>query len=203
MKLPTSISLPNEPWLEKWARLWRFRKTRDYIATLLEEKKNITLIDFGCGQDTLYYTYLSEEFPKGISKVSYIGIDPLIKSRTKKNHRIVKSQFEKIKLTEKADVIVMLAVIEHVDDPSHLLLNALRLLKPNGIILATTPSPFSKPILEFFSSILGIISKREIDEHKRYPTRESLLAMIPKKYRACTSHEYFEFGLNNFIVISL
>lgn len=205
MKLRTLISLKNEPLLEKWARFFRFTKVDFVIQEKISSKKKITLIDFGCGQDILYYKYIVNIFPEIIDKLTYIGIDPLVDSQVLqhyKNVKLINKKFEVAKLSEKADVIVLFAVLEHVEDPTNLLHAATKLLKPDGVIVITTPSPLARYPLEFFSYVLGIIAKREIDEHKRYPDRAFLLGLRKKLKGLVFSQEYFELGLNNLCVVS-
>lgn len=206
MKLLSSISLPDEPWLEKWARFLRYKQADIFIEQKVQ-KENSTLIDFGCGQDILYHKYLRHTFPLISQKMRYIGIDPLLPKSEKRGHNVelFKSTFEKSLLNTKAEVITMFAVIEHVDDPYVLLSNACRLLKPGGILIATSPSPLAQLPLEFCCYILGIISKREIDEHKRYPTKKSLMHLVERlqknKVNIRATHRYFELGLNNLLII--
>ncbi len=208
LKSPTLISLPHEPWLEKWARLWRFAKIVPYMGHLFSRtKEDVTLIDFGCGQDTLLYTYLLAEFPDSVRRLHYIGVDPLIATEKKYNNvQILRKKFETVSLPQKADVITMFAVLEHVDDPVLLLKKALTSLRTDGRIIITTPSPRAKLILEFLAYGIGYISKREIDEHKRYPTRDSLFGYVKtlqhEGFFITAHHEYFECGLNNLFVIT-
>lgn len=99
----------------------------------------------------------------------------------------------------------MFAVLEHVDDPASLLAVAYEKLKDHGSIIATTPTWLAKPILEFLSSVIGVISPREIQEHKQYFSKQSLeeLARALPNQRNCTwSHRYFELGLNNVLVVN-
>lgn len=201
MKLLSSISSPTEPVLEKWARLFRYTKGDSLVAKIIQGKKEVTILDLGCGQDTQYYHYLIKTFPELKNRLRYIGVDPLIKPRKTKNTEIIASKFETIKLNQKADIVCLFAVLEHVDDAGELIRKALSLTKSDGVVIATTPTPLAQIPLEFFSAVLNIISKREIDEHQRYPTRRSLLAIkLPRG--ASVHHEYFEFGLNNYFVVS-
>lgn len=204
MRLRTLISLKTEPSLEKWARLFRYTKANEVLERQLSRKKSITLIDFGCGQDILYYKFITQVFPEAKNRLKYIGVDPLLKKATSPDKSVIllKSKFENVKLTEKADVITMFAVLEHVDDAAFLLQNAAKLLKPTGIIIITTPSPLARFPLEFLSYEMGVIARREIDEHKRYPDRTFLLKLNQKLSGLTLTQEYFEMGLNNFCLVS-
>lgn len=191
--------------LEKWARFFRYAKADFVVQEKLNKQGKITVIDFGCGQDILYYKYLINSFPEMRDKLIYIGIDPLINPKTAnlhKNVKLVNKKFETTKLSEKADIIALFAVLEHVDNPSKLLQAAAKLLKPDGVIVITTPSPMARYPLEFFSGVLGIIAQREIDEHKRYPDRNYLLGLQKYLDNLFFFQEYFELGLNNLCIVS-
>lgn len=169
----------------------------------------IRLVDYGCGQDILFKKYFDSTYPSLASRIHYIGLDPLITITSSSNTNdieIIRSRFEKVKLQDKVDITIMLAVLEHVDDAAQLLEVALENTKKGGIIVGTTPSPLAKLPLEFLSYTLGIISTREIEEHKRYPTRQSInnaLQQISTNsgFKLYHTHHYFEFGLNNYFLI--
>lgn len=208
-KLLSTISLPNEPLLEKWARLFRFQAVVPRIVSYLSSHSGlVTLVDFGCGQDILLKKYLDFLHPTLSHRIRYIGIDPLVKTKTvAAGVEIIKEQFESVRLKQKADIVVMLAVLEHVDSMESLLSHATSLIKPHGFVIGTTPTPIAKYFLEFFSHQLGVISVREINEHKRYPTEKTIAAALnalqqKEKRRVILSHSYFELGLNNLFVLS-
>lgn len=197
LRLPILISLPNEPLLEKWARLFRFLATYQTVHSILSEKKTAWVLDIGCGQDILYYKFL-----KIVARdhFRYVGIDPLIIPKKGKGYEIRKATFEESAISQKFDVIVMHAVLEHVDDPKSLLKFAIKHLSPDGKIVVTTPTPGAQKLLEFLAHYIGILSAREIDEHKNYFTKESL-QKLAKPLHVQLIHRYFEFGLNNFVEI--
>ena len=99
----------------------------------------------------------------------------------------------------------MNALLEHLDNPEELLLDALRLLKVNGILVMTTPTPISKPLLEFMAYKIHIINEVEIKEHKHYYSKQDIINLIKtlnktyniKLYR----YKTFELKLNSLIVI--
>lgn len=204
-RLTNKISLVDEPWLEKWARLIRYMQSEKLIRGLLNTRKSINLLDVGCGQDTLFYNYLCQVFPNDVARINYIGLDPLIDKKNIKNKKIkiITSKYETQlkKMTSSFDIITAFAVLEHVDSPKDLLKQLVELLKKDGYLFGTTPSKLAKPVLEFLSYVLGIISKREIDEHKNYFDKQFIERVSPtknksgNKIRSC--HWYFEFWLNN------
>jgi SAM-dependent methyltransferase len=101
--------------------------------------------------------------------------------------------------SESVDVVLSLAVIEHLTAPGLHLKEAYRILKPGGVLLLTTPSPKGKPVLEFLAFRLGVIDRREIEDHKIYfdgnMLRELLqLAGFKSEALKVTT---FQIGLNN------
>jgi SAM-dependent methyltransferase len=53
------------------------------------------------------------------------------------------------------DVIVAAAVIEHLDGPQEMLREGLRVLKPGGVLIITTPHPFWEKIASHLGMIQG------------------------------------------------
>jgi len=76
-----------------------------------------------------------------------------------------------------------------------------RITKPGGRIIITTPTKRAKNILEFLSHNLHVLSRREIEEHKRYFDKSDLLSFLKdsriKRWKHCT----FECGMNNLLVV--
>ncbi len=105
-------------------------------------------------------------------------------------------------LDEKVDLIFATAILEHLDKPVWFLTNCHKYLNPGGILLLTTPSIRSQPILEFLAYKVRIISEEEIRDHKEYFDRKRLREYCTKAWFNLEKihHEYFEFGMNNLIV---
>lgn len=209
LSLIKTISLPQEAYLEKWARLFRYNQSLVIIKYLLQNRNNkIKILDIGCGQDTLFYKYIKYHFPNDIHRFDYTGIDPLIKTKqTLDRINIIESSYESYfkKTKNKYDFVTLFAVLEHVDSPKDLLFILSKVLNKNGILIGTTPSFFSKPVLEVLSYRMGLISEREIEEHKNYFSKNTMNLLFkeisktfPKYY---FNHDYFEFGLNNLFTI--
>lgn len=206
----TLYSLDEEPWLEKWARIFRYWQAIPSLKKSEQIAKPV-ILDIGCGQDILFAHYLQDHFPALLESGHYFGIDPLMKVKGRtfpKGVTIIPKMFQhsESKTIPSGDLIVMFALLEHVPDPFELLSFAVSKLKKGGRLVLTTPSPLAKPILEFLAFTVGIISEREIDEHENYFTRQDLLALyeqLPAKLKKSLSvhHKYFELGLNNLLVI--
>ena len=99
------------------------------------------------------------------------------------------------------DIITLLAVIEHMDPDSVVLLfkECHRALRTGGRLIITTPSPWASQLLKFMAQ-LYLVSKEEIQEHE-YSYSHPLIAWYFGKSnfeRTNISLGYFEFFLNIF-----
>ncbi|MFH2118356.1 MAG: methyltransferase domain-containing protein, partial [Candidatus Paceibacterota bacterium] len=181
-----------EELLEPVARLFRFRHALDQLPA----DKPIKIADLGCGPKLRLYHFLTD---KNIRIGQFIGIDPLvnqsvIKAQQSTKVKIInKPLLKKIALeSQSVDFVTAFAFFEHIDHPREILAEAYRILRPGGKIIITVPSPRAKLILEFLAFKLGLISRREIEEHKQYFDRESLFKILPKGVkRSQVTHRYF------------
>jgi len=98
------------------------------IYQLTADKKDLLLVDFGCG-DMPYRSVIEPHVGK------YLGVD--LEMNPKAEHHI---DFDsKTTLPDNyADIVLSNQVLEHVDSPSGYLKEALRILKPGGSIILTT-----------------------------------------------------------------
>jgi len=192
-----------EEFLEPFLRQFRFKQAIKYI----KKNKPLILLDLGCGPKIPFYFFAKKN--KVMFK-KYIAIDPLINKKlinfVRGDNILILNQslIKKIPFPSlSVDYIVAFAFLEHIENPDDIIREALRILKPGGKIILTTPTPKAKKILEFLSFKLKLVSPREIAEHKNYFTKEDLLSLIPKnkKLHLKIIHHYFEFGLNNLLVI--
>ena len=90
----------------------------------LEIDKSISLIDIGCGDK--YLKYGCDEY-----NIDYVGIDFSDCNIEKEYLDYPDNSF---------DIVTSLALLEHLYDPSILISEAYRILKPNGIFVLSTPN---------------------------------------------------------------
>ncbi|WP_206750341.1 methyltransferase domain-containing protein [Helicobacter sp. MIT 05-5293] len=103
---------------------------------------------------------------------------------------------------ESFEIITLLAVLEHLHHPIDMLNEIKRVLVPHGILLLTVPSHAAKPVLEFLSYKLHIISKEEILDHKRYYNKKDIVNSLSQvNGLKLLTHHYFQCGMNNFAKI--
>ena len=159
--------------------------------------KGATVLDLGCGFNASLLQSISHSIQKGV------GIDLEINKNLKnKKVSLLGGRVDgKLRLKSNSfDIVLALAVVEHVQYPQKLLKEAFRVLKPGGGFLLTTPSRSSKPLLEFLAFKLGVIDHDEIGDHKRYYEQETLKPALIKAgfNKSKIRIKNFEFGLNIF-----
>lgn len=189
----------SEPLLEPIARYIRFLQSSQFIP----RRTLLTVCDIGCGPTTPYLQFLIN---RKRHVVKYIGVDPLVQKATPhQNQTTLYKKTINSRVTVRAqtcNLVVCFAVLEHVNNPRALIRESVRILKKGGIAIFTTPSKKSKNILEFLAFRLGLLSSREIKEHKRYYDKTDLEKLTKPYLKKVTFyHRYFEFGLNNLVVL--
>jgi SAM-dependent methyltransferase len=178
--------------------IWQMRasQVRKYLSRTVE-----TVADFGCGRSApLLHTLLVNGTAR---KATGVDLDPDFSTETN-TLTLLKADLNKpLPLRNSSfDAALSLATLEHLDEPDLHLREIHRTLKPNGILLLTTPSPRGKPVLEFLAYRLKIIDQREIEDHRQYfnsAMLESALeraGFIPATINART----FQLGMNNIVV---
>ena len=170
---------------------WRSRIVRRFI------RPGATVMDFGCGHQALFLRSVQEQIARGI------GLDyDAAPSRPAANIEIQQFHFkERFEFADRTfDQITILAVVEHIplDQVDILFREFRRVLKDDGRVLLTTPTPAAKPLLEFLAFKLRIISAPEIADHKHYYSESDLRALAALHGLEFTAYSKFLFGFNCF-----
>ncbi len=100
------------------------------------------------------------------------------------------------------DTIISLAVVEHihVEDVYAVFRRFKKMLRSDGHIFLTTPTPASKPVLEFLARI-GLLDKENIEEHKHYWTRHDLNELAVKTGFEMVRYRKFQLGFNQWALM--
>jgi 2-polyprenyl-3-methyl-5-hydroxy-6-metoxy-1,4-benzoquinol methylase len=77
------------------------------------------------------------------------------------------------------DVVLCMAVLEHLWEPQQTLVEFKRLLAPGGVLVLNVPTWRAKRVLEFVAFRLGI-AEEEMNDHKRYFDPRDLWPMLVK-----------------------
>ncbi len=183
----------NWPWFEVLLAYLRYQVIKPYIIM----KPKPVCVDIGCGFYGRFLKSISDKIERGY------GFDIRGNDEEYRNVRIINnSKFDgNIPLKDGVvDCVFMLAILEHLPMDSELLDEGIRVLKKGGIIILTTPTPISKPILEFLSYRLHIISEDSIREHKHYFDRYELEDKMLNNGCSVLYYKKFELGMNQMII---
>jgi ubiquinone/menaquinone biosynthesis C-methylase UbiE len=181
-----------EPALEPLLRKMRIRRVLPYIRA----HKDCRLLDIGCGWEA---RFLREVEPFIVSGVGLDFNAPELTDGKIRTQRLTLA--DRLPYADASfDLVTMLAVLEHLEQPKAILREIHRVLRPGGELVLTVPSKAAQPVLEFLAFRLGVVSRAEIADHKAYYDREALTTLLEEAGLVVTTHCYFQFWMNNFCV---
>lgn len=98
------------------------------------------------------------------------------------------------------DIITMINVLEHLDDPLAALKGSYGLLKGEGLLLVNVPTWRGKFFLETSAYVFKLSPKSEIEDHKAYFNKNELWPLLVRTGFRPSGIEmrYHKFGLNLF-----
>lgn len=100
----------------------------------------------------------------------------------------------------KYDLVMMISVLEHLNDPLAALRLCRSLLREHGLLLINVPTWRGKAFLEFSAFKLGLSPREEMDDHKMYYDKKDLWPLLVKSgfkpSQICM--KYHKFRLNLF-----
>jgi SAM-dependent methyltransferase len=170
----------------------RIRQAVPWIPT------SARVLDVGCFDASLF-SALGPRLGYGV------GLDPLIRTRERgERFELVPGRFpDDLPRVEAFDVVTFLAVLEHV--PGETVgrwADACRqLLRPNGVVVATVPSPAVDHILSALIR-LRVLHGMEVDQHHGFAPAEIARAFQAAGFNLL-KWARFQFGLNNLLVLQM
>jgi SAM-dependent methyltransferase len=175
--------------LDKFIRYLRLRKILPYL------KKESIICDLGCGNGSII-KLLSSKIKEGY------GIDKNNPEFEEKNLHFIQGDIAKpLPLeNEKFNIVLFLATLEHLESPDSVFNETWRILKTKGLLILTTPTPQSRPLLEFLAFKLKIISLEEVKDHKHYYSKQELIGLLKKYKFKILKLESFCIGFNTLVV---
>lgn len=181
-----------EPILEPILRRMRISR----VLPVLARFPACDLLDVGCGWDARLLRSIEPLIGHGT------GIDQKAPDLASDKLKIVRARLDdRLPFADESfDVVTILAVLEHLDDPHSILREIRRVLRRHGAIVVTVPSHFAKPVLEFLAYKVGIVNADEVRDHKRYFGKYDLADIFQQCGLHMQSHRYFQAGFNNFVL---
>lgn len=187
------MNTKNFNFIDKLLAKYRLKEVLKYV------EKNDFVLDFGCGNHSFLLENIKTKINKGV------GLDYDVENKLEDNIEYRQFKFNN-KLPFKDnffDKVFLLAVLEHIDPKKviGLFLEFKRVLKVDGQIILTTPTPKSKSLLEFLAYKLKVISEEEIRDHKKYYSKYDISLIIDKAGLKIKSYKKFQLGLNSVIYL--
>jgi len=154
---------------------------------------NSTIVDIGCDTTPLMLSMICNDMKR------CVGVDIEVEPKKVGNMELIRQDIQKkIKLPDKsADVVTMLAVMEHLKYPEDIAKECFRILKPGGKLLITVPSPQNKGLLEILAKF-QFVRPEMIDQHENYFTHERLYTIFEDAGFDPVRVEAFELGFNTY-----
>lgn len=183
----------NWPLFEKILGYLRYLKIKKYI----KEIESPVCADIGCGFNGRFLFSISDKIGYGY------GFDLRANSRRAGNIEIINNKEfgGRLPLEDcSVDRVFLLAVLEHLDETSLIIDESFRILKKGGKLIITTPTVIAKPVLEFLSFRLHLISEESIREHKHYYTKNELQTLFQQHGCKCEVCKVFQICFNQLLV---
>jgi len=176
-----------------------YLKYKRFHVASKEIPSNCSVLDLGCGQARIL------DFLGPIKE--YLGIDYVTppKVRHHKNVKFLQKEtnVETLnKLKKKFDCILCLAFLEHVEKADLFISAMSKLLRPNGIIIITTPHPVGR-LFHNLGSKLGLFSPTASKEHKKFLNKKDFIEIAKQKDLKLIKYKKFLMGFNQLVVFSL
>ncbi|MCY1720526.1 methyltransferase domain-containing protein [Prolixibacteraceae bacterium Z1-6] len=115
------------------------RRVREFIFSQAPKNPN-RILDVGCGNAWVAELFCSSANEVISMDISHTNVGKALEKYPYKNHSGVVADVLNLPFRENSfDCIIASEIIEHVVHPNHFVENLIRILKPGGVLLVTTP----------------------------------------------------------------
>lgn len=176
----------------------RLKHAHCTIVEYIRRTKNqeFHLIELGCGFRGENLLSLSKEYPKA----SFTGVDVKVTDEYPKHIQLIEMDLNRESIGKKFDIILSLAVIEHLENPLNHFQHIQELAHKDTLVGLTTPTPQSNLPWTILRD-LNLIDSGQI--HVSYLTEEGIKHLSEKCGLVVCEYRKFELGLNQSIMLQL
>ena len=182
-----------KPLLSDYLTKKRIQAVKPYI------KGNV--LDLGCGFTKIPPLLAPEQ--------KYVGVDQNQKAISVMLSKYPHQDFyqrdletDEINIPHRFNTILMLAILEHLNNPNKILGQIPRLLLPDGNLLITTPTLLGGMIHNLGSQI-GLFYKEAMEDHKKFYTSRELAQQTHSIELDIVRSHIFLFGGNQLLVCQI
>jgi SAM-dependent methyltransferase len=108
---------------------------------------------------------------------------------------------EPLGFSREFDVVLMVALIEHILNQRHLLQECHSALRPGGVLVLTTPTPFGNDVVHRLGASMGLFARSVANHHVVIYNKRRLSAAAAMIGFAIDRHQYFQFWCNQLVVL--
>lgn len=102
---------------------------------------------------------------------------------------------------KKFDVVLMTALIEHLYNQRHVMREVAGALKPGGVVVMTTPTPFGNDVIHRIGAKIGLFAASAMDDHIVVYNRHRFGIMARDIGLDIVKYETFQLGCNQLVVL--
>ncbi len=167
------------------------------IGAIKDYLKRGMVLDYGCGVG---------ELVRYVEPSRYLGLDidgasiDQARERHPAHTFMTLEEYERNDLPRRFEVVVGLALIEHVPDPRSWLKEVHRFMAPSGILVLTTPHPRVRALHEF-GARLGVFSREAAEEHNVMVDHRMMIDLAAHAGFDIDHYERFLLGCNQLLVL--
>ncbi len=144
------------------------------INNILREKKDIAILDVGCAKGIVGKILSENNFPN----VDAVEVDEHARKVAKEFYHFIYPSIDNV--DKKYDLILLLDVLEHIENPKNFLENLLTKLSPSGKLLLSVPNvAFLLTRLQLLFGNFNYTQKGILDRtHLRFFTKKTILNLL-------------------------
>lgn len=108
---------------------------------------------------------------------------------------------DRLTLDRQYDCILMIAIIEHLFNQKHVMTEVKRALKPEGVVLITTPTVFGNDIVLLLGAALGFFAKSVVENHIVIYNRHRFIILAKEIGFELRQHRTFQLFCNQLAIL--
>jgi SAM-dependent methyltransferase len=149
------------------------------ILRNLPKRSGMVALDLGCGYHAGYLRAIHSRLARGVGVDVSVAEECDAISGLEFVRGSIESTLPRLESGE-YDLVLLISVLEHLDQPAEALTHCRRILNPNGVLMVNVPTWVAKPVLEFSAFRCGTSPACEMDDHKMYYGKRDLWPLLVK-----------------------